>query len=196
MALNALFNDEPATDETYLVDNDSPQVTSVVVDDGTAQRSVVRSITVNFDSAITFDAGAFDLKTAAGDSVVVTTSVAPGTPTNQVVLTFPGTLGGSLADGRYQLKILGTHIRDAAGNSLDGDANGTAGGNRVDDFFRLFGDRDGSGRVDRRDYGFFLRSFNRSTGDPLFDDTLDADGNGSIDRRDFGFFQRNFGKSI
>jgi hypothetical protein len=47
-----------------------------------------------------------------------------------------GIIGGSLADGNYSLTVLDT-TTDAAGNVLEGDSNGTAGGNATDDFFRL-----------------------------------------------------------
>ena len=39
-----------------------PQVTSVVINDGSAQRSLVRSITITFDMPVTFDPGAFGLR--------------------------------------------------------------------------------------------------------------------------------------
>ena len=118
LALNALSSDEPGVDETYLVDNTAPQVASVVLDDGTAQRSVIRSITVTFDSQVIFDAGALDLRTSAGDIVNVATDIAPGIATHQVVLRFPDAFGGTLADGNYRLRILETHIRDAAGQQF------------------------------------------------------------------------------
>ena len=38
-----------------------PEVQSVVVDDGTGQRSMVRSLTVTFDTVVTFDQGAFSV---------------------------------------------------------------------------------------------------------------------------------------
>ena len=192
LALVALMGDEPATDETYTLDNLAPQITSVVIDDGTSQRSVVRRITVNFDSDITFDSGAFDLKTIGGDVVAVTTSVAPGTPTNQVVLTFPGTIGGSLADGDYRLAILDTHVRDAAGNDIDGDANGRAGGVRVDDFFRFYGDKNGDRAVDAADDFTFSRTYRQSSTDPLFDVDLDYDNDGRVDAADLFQFRRRF----
>ena len=194
-ALNALVNQEPLLDELYTLDNIAPQVSGpIVINDGSAQRSMVRSITVNFDSAIVFQTGAFDLRTAGGQLINVATSVAPGTVTNQVVLTFPGQLGGSLLDGNYRLTLIGGLIFDVAGNTLDGDANGSAGGNRVDDFFRFFGDYDGDGDVDRRDYAFFQRAYK----DPgnFYDNAFDVDTDGDIDRRDYAFFQQNYGKTL
>ncbi|MCA9166170.1 MAG: VCBS repeat-containing protein [Planctomycetales bacterium] len=192
LALEALQLDEPLIDETFALDNTAPQVSGeIIIDDGTAQRSMVRSITINFDTNIAFDEGAFDLRSNTGIPIAVTTSVSPGTFTTQVVLTFPTLLGGSLQDGNYRLTLLDSHIRDAAGNSLDGDANDTPGGNHVDEFYRYFGDLDGSGVIDRQTYAFFLRAYS----DPdMYDARFDADQDGDIDRRDFAFFKRNYNR--
>ena len=40
---------------------DPPRVESVVINDGSAQRSMVNSLTVTFDRVVTFDPGAFSL---------------------------------------------------------------------------------------------------------------------------------------
>ena len=191
LALNALLPHEPPVDETYTLDNTAPQVNSVVIDDGTAQRSMVRSITVNFDSPIVFDAGAFDLRTAAGNAISLATNLAPGTVTNQVVLTFPGTTGGSLADGNYQLRILATHIGDIIGNALDGDADGSAGGERAaDEFFRLFGDVNGDRVVGALD-AFQLRQALS-----VYNDDLDIDNDGLISAPDISQFRNRLGTSL
>ncbi len=46
-------------------------------------------------------------------------------------LTFSGTFvfGGSLVDGNYELLVLGAKVKTPAGAELDGDSNGTPGGN-------------------------------------------------------------------
>src|SRR5262249_40189713 len=58
-----------------------------------------------------------------------------------VVLTFTGAdiIGGSLADGNYTLTVRGDRVHDRFGRELDGDGDGTPGGDRVDGFFRLYG---------------------------------------------------------
>ena len=82
------------------------------------------------------------------------------------VLTFtgPGIIGGSLADGNYALTIRGDRVRDLLGQELDGDGDGTAGGDRADGFPRLFGDSDGDRDVDLQDLGRFLSTFGRRPG--------------------------------
>jgi hypothetical protein len=193
---NPLPTVEPAIDETYTLDTIAPQVTDVIIDDGRSQRSRVRAITINFDSEIVFDAGAFELKTFAGVITLVQTSIAPGVATNQVVLSFPGTIGGSLADGDYRLRILDTHVRDAAGNTLDGDGNGNPGAARVDEFFRFFGDFDGDRDVDDRDFLAFRRSYRRDASDSRFESAFDFDGDGDVDGSDFVQFRRNYRRSL
>src|SRR5262249_5423850 len=87
-----------------------PQVQSVVINGGAAQRSRVTSVQVNFDQVVNFPGGvtpAFQL-TRQGDNAVVdlTTMVTNDTATH-VTLTFAGAVNefGSLQDGRYTLLI-------------------------------------------------------------------------------------------
>ena len=86
----------------------------------------------------------------------------------------------SLLDGKYQLKIDGDAI-DAvfagSGSKADADGDGTAGGQKFDNFTRLFGDSDGDGDVDGVDYGRFRQVV---LGNPTYADYLAAfDWNGS-----------------
>ncbi|MEM6470045.1 MAG: choice-of-anchor Q domain-containing protein, partial [Planctomycetota bacterium] len=144
---------EPATDETYTVDNIAPQVESIAYEDGSAQRSIIRSITVNFDSDVIIDSGAFVLTTKSGTNIPLNApaiSLVDGK--TQALLTFAAganvDASGSLIDGNYRLNVLSDKIRDRAGNAFDGDRDGTAGGDVVDSFFRLYGDSDGDRDVD------------------------------------------------
>ena len=109
-----------------------------------------------------------------------------------MVLTFPGLIGGSLADGNYRLTVLDTHVRDAAGNSLDGNHNGSSGGTMFDDFYRLYGDTDGDRDVDGQDYGRFGSTFLKDASDPQFNSSLDFDNDGDVDGQDFGQFGLRF----
>ena len=131
------------------------QVASVVVNDGSAQRSMVKSLTVNFDGPVTVDAGAFELSRPDGTLVGLNfaTSIVNGRTVALLTFADPGLVGGSLADGNYSLTVRGNLVHDAAGRSLDGDGNGTAGGDSSDAFFRLYGDSDGDRDVDLHDLG-------------------------------------------
>jgi hypothetical protein len=62
-------------------------------------------------------------------------------------------------DGNYRLTILASQV-SGNGQPLDGDANGTAGGDFTMDLFRLFGDVNGDKAVD----GFHLTAFRSEFG--------------------------------
>ena len=102
-------------------------------------------------------------------------------------LTFSGAVTefASLMDGRYSLTILGNKIQ-TGGVFLDGDGNGTAGGNRVDSFFRLFGDANGDGSVNQIDYAALQLALVPGHYNPAFDFRND----GKIDDADLAEFRR------
>src|SRR5262249_18433111 len=106
------------------------KVESAVVNDGSAQRSMVNSITVSFDRVVTFDPGAFSLERQGDGGGEVSVSVAAYVVDGRTVavLTFsgPGIVGGSLADGTYALTIHADRVRDSQGRTLDGDGDGSA----------------------------------------------------------------------
>ncbi|MEO1524386.1 MAG: SdrD B-like domain-containing protein [Planctomycetota bacterium] len=190
---NPLADTEPGIDETYLVDHVPPRLSDLVIADGSAQRSMIESISLNFDSPVVLSEGAIDLMTANGEAVAFSSSNAPGVATQQVVLSFPSFVGGSLVDGDYLLRLDEALIVDAAGNAFDGDNDGEAGGARAtDEFFRFFGDTDGDRDVDGQDYGRFGATFLLSDSDPGFDARFDHDSDGDIDGQDFGQFAQRF----
>src|SRR5262249_53830806 len=126
---------------------------ATVVNDGSVQRSRVTSLTVTFAAPATFatTVGAAFTLTRVSDNAVVTFTATATTVNGvtQVVLNgFGGaaTNFGSLADGRYTLTALSNQIT-IGGLALDGDGNGTPGGNYVfgdaQGLFRFFGDING-----------------------------------------------------
>src|SRR6267378_3031806 len=169
----------------------APQkVDSIVLNDGAAQRSMVNSISVTFAGAAILDPGAIELRRPDGSLVnaQLATSVVGGKTVS--VLTFVGTefIGGSLADGSYTLTVRADRVHDRFGRELDGDGDGSAGGNWVDGFFRLFGDNDGDGDVDGADRDRFRSAFKTSAGDAGYLWYFDFDGDGDVDGRDNGQF--------
>lgn len=165
-------------------------VESVVVNDGSAQRSMVNSITVTFDGAAILDPKAIELRRQDGSLVDEHFNISLLGGKTVAVLTFAGTefVGGSLADGSYTLTVHANRVHDRWGRELDGDGNSSAGGDRVDGFFRLFGDTDGDHDVDHADLDMMLSSFHKSRGDTGFLWFLDFDGNGDVDGRDMAQF--------
>jgi hypothetical protein len=194
---NAAVSDLAPDDGNSPVQTIAPaRVESVAINDGSAQRSMVNSLTVTFDSDVTFDDGAFELHKQDGSSIAL--SVAPSVVNGKTVavLTFTGSdlVGGSLADGSYTLTVRADRVHDRWGRLLDGDGDGSAGGDRVDNFFRLFGDSDGDGDVDGQDRDRFRATFHTNAGEPGYLWYFDFDGDGDVDGRDNGQFNRRFGQ--
>lgn len=155
------------------------KIQSVVVNDGVTQRSMVRSVTVTFDRAVTANGSPASFVTLSGPGGPATLAVdaSGSTPSNTVYrLTFSGAgiTNGSLANGRYTLTVPADNGSAGIVN-FDGDNNGTAGGDFVlvgdpatNGLFRLFGDADGNGQVDPGDFLAFRLAF-LSTGNSVFD---------------------------
>jgi hypothetical protein len=199
------------------IDNESggvaPKVETVVFGNGTNQRSMITSIKVNFDSDVTLDPNAFLLEVSSinggGAFAPVPFTVNQSLPVlvagkSEVTLTFSGAgiSGGSLADGNYRLTALSSKIRSTVGSiALDGDNNGSAGGDFIegesptDNFFRLFGDSDGNGVMNPVETNRFRATVGRSVGDPAFNALFDVDGNGSITPADTNQFRQRVGKT-
>ena len=179
--------------------SNAPGIESIVIQDGSEQRSVIRGITVTFDSIVNVADGAFELTNDAGQAVDI--AVALSQVGNQTIatLTFSGALAdstGSLVDGQYSLRTIDDLITDNAGNTADSDGDGTSGNDRLDDFFRLYGDADGDGSVGFFDYALFRNALFSQEGDDEFDIAFDANGDGVIDLLDIQDFRDNFGASL
>jgi hypothetical protein len=181
--------------------NSPPKVNQVVINQGTAQRSRVDSLTVAFDDRVVFDAPlseVFRLKRNSDAAIVqLSVEISENASGTTAYLTFVGgpVNHGSLADGRYTFTILASGVSTAAGK-LDGNGDGVDG----DDFiltstgnsgvFRLFGDVDGDADVDATDFGVFRTAFGTNLG------PVDFDRDGDVDATDFGQFRLRFGVPI
>jgi uncharacterized repeat protein (TIGR01451 family) len=196
-------------------------VAAVQVNDGSAQRSEVRSISVTFSGPVTFAGGnaaaAFQLlHMQIGNNVVLSATTATDSLGRTVVtLEFSGgetdpvsaQNGGiaSLADGRYQLTVLAANVYGVDGSTLAGDGidtgsnyvspADTSGGNGLH-LFRLFGDVNGDGVVDASDFSQLRMGYGATAGDSNYLAFLDADGSGVINAFDYGLFRRRYGSSV
>ena len=167
----------------------APQtVESVVVNDGSAQRSMVNSLTVTFTGAAVLDPAAIELHRQDGSLVDAQFNISLMNGKTVAVLTFSGPefVGGSLADGSYTLTVRADRVHDRFGRELDGDG--------VDSFFRLFGDSDGDRDVDWLDRELFWSAFGTESGESAYLWFFDFDGDGGVDGLDNGQFSRRFGE--
>jgi hypothetical protein len=196
----------------------------VQVNDGSAQRSEVRSLEVAFNGVASFSgatAAAFQLAgtgALAGGygNVTLNPTVLTMNGVTLVTLTFSGTNGidpvstlhggaASLADGRYTLTIDATQV-SVNGAALDGDNDGNPGGNYVspaDTFggnglhlYRLYGDVSGDGAVDATDLGQFRSTFNSNSTQANYIAFLDADNSGAIDSLDLSQYRPRFNGNV
>lgn len=211
VTVTATDEDGGTTNVTFLLNAiAAPRVQNVVFGDGGNQRSLVREITVDFDSVVNIASGAFLLERKNGASwVSLATELSIGLATSlfnnntRATLTFSGTgiVGGSLADGNYRLTLIATSITKD-GIAIDGDGNGIAGGDlvrgesAVDNFFRLYGDFDGNRVINGLDLGRFRLTNGTSVGDAAFNPLFDFNGDGVINGIDLGQFRIRNGSSL
>ncbi|MBX7106516.1 MAG: S8 family serine peptidase, partial [Gemmataceae bacterium] len=167
-----------------------PRVASVRVNDGSAQRSRVTSVTVTFNEPVTLPvnpASAFTLVGPTG-SVAMTGSASTTNGATAVTLSFSGTNTefSSLKDGLYTLTAIAGQITDGAGFKLDGNGDGTAGDNATSTLHRLYGDANGDRSVQPDDFlAFRLAFLGAST-------AFDFDGANNVDPADFLQFRLRF----
>jgi len=181
-----------------------PQVQLVKINDGAIQRSRVTRIDVTFVQPVSFTgavASAFSLTRQADSQPVTLSAMTDNSGPNTIVtLTFSGTSAvesGSLADGVYTLFIDSSKVVGNGAN-LDGDGNGTAGGDYVlvgdpttaPKLFRLFGDADGNGMISAIDFATFRSAFGVS------ESMFDFNGDGLTNALDFAEFRKRFGVTI
>jgi len=173
------------------VNDPLPTVVGVVVNDGSAQRSRVTSLTVTFSEVVTLGDGAFELRSHSGALVGLEVAASEVGGRSVVVLTFAGDgiEAGSLADGRYTLSILGARVADSGGQALASDFVDEA-------LHRLFGDADGDGDVDNLDLARFARAYQSAQGDDAYLAFLDRDGDGDVDADDRAGVLANRYKSV
>jgi hypothetical protein len=209
-----------------VTDTKAVTLNGIQVNDGDPQRSEVRSLTFTFSGPVDFAGGnvaaAFSLTRVGGGAVglIASTPTLDAQGRMVVTLTFTGTAeidsfstlhGGaaSLANGRYTLTVLGSAVTGTSnGLAVDGDNNGTAGGNYVSPtdtaaggtgqlrLFRLFGDSTGDGFVDAFDLAKLRTAYNTSTGDGGYKSYLDANNDGGIDALDVNVLRSTINTSV
>ena len=165
----------------------APILTSFVVNDGNAQRSMITSLTLNFDKAVTLGATAISLLTQDGSAVGFVFSPASGSSA-QYVLTFPDGTGGSLGDGVYTLSVDGSAVTAAGSAQMTGKSSFS--------LHRLFGDVNGDRTVNSIDNFQFRNAFGTSSGGTGFNAAFDYNGDGVVNSIDNFQFRARFGVTI
>jgi hypothetical protein len=165
-----------------------------------AQRSMVDSIAYTFNHPVTLGANAVSIALhqnvtvngtggqAVGTLPTLAWSSADGGVTWVVTFSGNGVVGGSIADGVYDLTLNHAAITDAQGQALAAD--------RVDTFYRLYGDSNGDGTVNNADTFQLRKTFGAGTGDAAFLAYLDATGDGTVNNADVFQYRRRFGTTF
>lgn len=162
---------------------------------GQSQRSQVTTVNVRFNVPVTAADEAFRLRNLTTGEMLSSSQILVNPLANgrDFILTFAaGTSvqtranANSLADGNYQLDVDPSRISSTANPAMDDEYS--FGDQATDNFFRLFGDDDGDGDVDLRDYSAFRRALT------AYDADLDFNGDGTVNRIDFGPFRANFSR--
>ena len=179
------------------MNDDLPGVESVIVNEGSLQRSAIRKIEIRFDGLVEASADAFSLTNLGTDAFPTNTpvgnlvvTVADEGAITKVTLQLPNE--ASLGDGNYRLDIVATRITARFGGwAMSSDY--AFGDQEVDHFYRKYGDVSGNRIVDLLDFAGFRRAFGLTEGQSGFLNELDSDDDGAIGLLDFAAFRRNFG---
>jgi hypothetical protein len=166
-------------------------VTLLAVGDGTAQRSSIKQIKVNFDRVISYvgsPSEAFSLQVVNGGFVGLSVTTVTVGDHSEVTLTFTSdTTFGSLNDGRYTFTVHGAQIL-SDGVPMTSDV--------VNNFFRMYGDANGDGIVNGADLSLFASTFGKKAGDAGYLSYFDYNGDGVINGLDLGQFRVRFGTTL
>jgi Dockerin type I domain len=167
-------------------------VQAVTIDNGTAQRSMVRRLTVAFSGVVSFAgpaADAFQLARTAGGNVTLAVDLFGSTPTQTIArLTFSGPLtegsatAPSLIDGNYSLKVFSSQVN-----------GGLLGGDNASSLHRLYGDMNGDKAVNGLDLAAFRGAFGTVSADAAYASFLDFNGDDVINGTDLAQFRNRFG---
>lgn len=189
---------------TYWSLSQAITVTSVVVNGNNAalagaQRSMVDSILYTFSQAVTLAAtNAFTIGMHSGQTGTVPTlswtAINPnsdGSSTQWAVAFIGvGVTGGSIADGVYDITL------NAAAVTSDANPSVTVQPRATDTFYRLFGDAQGTGKVNSADYTAFLSTYGLKASGAGYLGYFADDGTTKIDSADYNAFLGNYGKKL
>ena len=189
------YLDKATFDNVTYTPSVAPAVSSMLVNGGAVQRSMVNTVALNFSLPVALGSSALTLLKKQTDGSYIasaepyTVSPTPGATTyaSTYTLTFGGT-GGSVADGSYRLSLTPAAITTANGGVMATAASL--------DFHRFFGDTDGDRGVSINDFNAMATAFGSTLGSAAYNATLDYDGDNGISINDFNAFSIRFGVSI
>ncbi len=180
-----------AHDWGFEYDPTAPQVTALTMNHAGGLISEMLSMHATFTEPVTCDAAALVLTNAnTGLDADLAAAVMHHTPETDSVWWDLAPAG--VAPGYYYAALAAAGVTDGA-NALDGDGDGSAGGDYAEVFVvRLPGDANLDDRVNARDYITYKR--NRGSGDTWA--KADFDASGTADAADLAAIRAHMGQSI
>jgi uncharacterized repeat protein (TIGR03803 family) len=171
----------------------APAITSLTVNAGAAQRSLVTQATIVFNQPVNLATGAISLiqRATGGGSPTPITFTQASSDNTTWNLTFPTYTGGSLPDGIFDLTVTAADVTSMSSPTL-----AMTGGDQTFTFDRLFGDADGNGIVDNADYFQFKKTYGQSLGSANYNSAFDYDANGIVNNADYFQFKKRYGMQI
>jgi adhesin/invasin len=156
------------------------------------QRSMVDSIVYVFNQPVTLAAAAFTIGVHSGQvgaAPALSWASPDGGTTWVVAFSGSGVIGNSIANGVYDLTLNGAAVSAVVGG-------GTLASNRIDTFYRLYGDTLGNGhqRVNLTDYSTFAGAYGTRSTDAAFLAYLDENDDGRINLTDYSALAGDYGK--
>jgi RHS repeat-associated protein len=151
-----------APDATVAIyDRTVPQIVSVVINNGQAQRSRIDKFAVKFNEDLSVTKDILTLyNNTTGMDVNLSSLTTGDFDYNDVNFTATWDLSGTVfEDGNHIATISAALVVDTGGNYLDGNGDGTGGDDFTYDFVRLLGDFDGNGQVDCVDLAQFVEKW-------------------------------------
>ncbi len=168
-----------------------PTVQSFAVNTGEAQRSLVRSISIQFsvDVGASLQAQDLNLVNITSNTPVTGHVLAYNDATRTGTWTFPAETGGSLPDGNYNAFIRPADVVGPGSLQLVPNPGATTW---FTTFFRYFGDLDGDRDVDFLDTAKFRASHPKNAPDPAYNALADFNSDQKVDDVDLAAFQSRY----
>jgi hypothetical protein len=192
VTVNLTDSDGGRTTQTFAVDVVAPllpAVSSFQIDDGSKQRSMLRSFSAIFNQPVDLQPASIVLHREGGaDYAVTATNLSHNGRTWNLGFFGPGTIGSSLPDGRYTLLIPAAAAPNGLGQPMVR--------NYTVSFHRLFGDADGDGAVDASDRAHFKKSLESSEFSSRYVSAFDFNSDGRIDQIDSNEFSQRYGHDV
>ena len=213
----APFNSDDVGSPGYVagLDFTPPTIDTILFDhrdSDSQQRSMLRAVIVVFDTFVSVDTSAFELRklglsNPSDAKVDLNVTLNQFIDHSEAIIEFSGShvdqRTGSLLDGNYEIAIDGSMITGHAnGVRLDADGDSQPGGVTVigdepaDAFFRLFGDRNGDRNVDVSDLAAFGLTYQKTASQTDYDELFDADADQDVDSRDFSELRRRLHRRL